>query len=84
MGKILLVLLVLSQGVKAAESGCEGALAACQVLVQTEDTQVTHLKQSVKALEKEVQDEEPSILSWWGWMLVGGIAGGVVVEVLHK
>lgn len=62
---------------------CDLANAMCQVVIKTQDKQITDLKAQVKGLEdKLASDDAPSLIRPWMWVAIGFIAGGAVVYKL--
>jgi len=77
-------LLIFTLTLQAATNSCDLALNACKTLVSVEDIQVTHLKQQVKQLEQKLNQEADPIIPWWGWVVIGGVVGGLAIHEVQK
>jgi peptidoglycan hydrolase CwlO-like protein len=84
MTKLLIISLLLGCTGLKAEKSCDLAIDACKTLVEAQDTQISHLKQDKKDLEKKLNEESDPLIPNWLWAVMGVIVGGTVVEVLHK
>lgn len=66
---------------KATLSLCDKAVSADEALIGNMQLQIEAKDGYIRSLEKTVKDED-SLLPWYGWMLIGGAAGILTIEVI--
>ena len=84
MNKAILFFLITCIPLPAANISCDLALESCKALVTAQDQQILHLQQAVKQLETKLEQDSNPLIPWWGWMIIGGVGGGILVHEVSK
>lgn len=80
---IILIFCLLCTNTKATDK-CDNALHACINYTKELEISLKLCNDQNDALTKELNKETDPLIPWWGWAIIGGVAGGIVVRELNR